>query len=255
MNIIIASGGYDPIHSGHIAYMSAARALGDRLIVGLNSDAWLVRKKGQAFMPLEERIQIVSNLKMVDQCIAFDDTDGSAIDAIKQVRAMYPNDIITFVNGGDRTAVNIPEMSYKDSNLVFQFGVGGEDKKNSSSWILKEWKEPTTPRPWGEYRVLYDYTSPGRATKVKELTIMPGQTLSLQRHADRSEHWHVVEGMCNVHTDQSIKPPRTLMLHDTVDIAAWAWHRLANPFTSPCKLIEIQYGKECVEGDIERKSI
>jgi cytidyltransferase-like protein len=78
MKTVLVSGGFDPLHSGHLAYLQAAKHLGDRLVVGLNSDAWLVRKKGFAFMPFSERQAIVSALKDVDQCVAFDDSDGTA---------------------------------------------------------------------------------------------------------------------------------------------------------------------------------
>ena len=140
--IVIATGGFDPIHSGHINYIKEAKKLGDVLIVGANSDAWLRRKKGQEFMPWEERASILSAIKDVDRVINFDDADGSAKDAIRKVRAIYPHDKIVFANGGDRTKTNIPEMDVKDDNLVFAFGVGGENKMNSSSWILQEWKSP-----------------------------------------------------------------------------------------------------------------
>ena len=113
MKIIVVSGGFDPIHSGHIRYLNNARLLGDVLIVGLNSDSWLQRKKGKEFMPIEERSAIVSNLKCVDDVITFDDSDNSAKDAIVQVRNRYPNAHLIFANGGDRTSGNIPEKELK----------------------------------------------------------------------------------------------------------------------------------------------
>ena len=73
--------------------------------------------------------------------ITFDDNDNSAKDAIIKTRQLYPEAKIIFVNGGDRTKTNIPEMDVADDNVEFVFGVGGEDKKNSSSWILNKWKE------------------------------------------------------------------------------------------------------------------
>ena len=253
MNIVLVTGGFDPLHSGHIAYFEAARALGDKLIVGLNSDEWLERKKGKAFMSIYEREKIVSSLQVVDAVVCSPDADGSSRNDITGVRAMYPDATIIFANGGDRTASNIPEMDINDNNLIFKFGVGGQDKKNSSSWILDEWKAPKTERPWGYYRVLYEV--PG--TKVKELTVEPGQSLSMQRHYHRNELWHVVEGNCNVHSSLNSGynlPPRTLGTHDQVDISVGQWHQLSNPFSSPCRLIEIQYGNQCDESDIERKS-
>jgi mannose-6-phosphate isomerase-like protein (cupin superfamily) len=161
---------------------------------------------------------------------------------------MYPNSQIVFANGGDRTAENIPEMS--ESDVEFVFGVGGTDKKNSSSWILDEWKAPKTERPWGYYRVLHEVSG----TKVKELTIEPGQCLTMQRHYDRDEHWHVAEGACTVDfEDTTTKSHIKLKRHDQFTIKAECWHKLHNPTDTPCKIVEIQYGITCVEEDIERR--
>ena len=86
MKIVIVTGGFDPVHSGHIAYLKAARELGDRLIVGVNSDQWLERKKGKSFMPVTERVSIIENLKPVDSVLLFNDDDGYAVEAIKNAR-------------------------------------------------------------------------------------------------------------------------------------------------------------------------
>lgn len=250
IKVVLCTGGFDPVHSGHIAYLQEAKKLGDKLIVGLNSDAWLERKKGRAFMPISERVQIVENLKMVDGVILFNDNDGSAIEAIKNVQTLFPNDDIVFANGGDRTAGNIPEMLVPD--VLFKFGVGGKDKANSSSWILEEWKAPKTERPWGYYRVLHEVAG----TKVKELTVNPGQRLSMQRHQCREEYWHVSEGRCVVNsmTKQGYYyPPKELGIHDSFKVERTEWHQLCNPFPEPCKIVEIQYGTSCVETDIERR--
>jgi len=244
MKIVIATGGFDPIHSGHIAYLNAARKLGDSLMVGLNSDAWLERKKGRAFMPFLERETILMNIKSVDTVYGFDDRDGSACQLLEWAKKQFPYAEFVFANGGDRTAVNIPEMSVE--GVEFVFGVGGEDKANSSSWILEDWKAPKTYRPWGYYRVLYDI--PG--TKVKELVVEPGKQLSMQRHRMRSEYWKVTEGMAQIKNDTGIT---TLGVHGSYFVARTEWHQLANPFPSPLKMIEIQYGPECSEEDIERR--
>lgn len=255
-NIVLITGGFDPIHSGHISYIQAAKKLGDILVVGVNSDAWLERKKGRAFMPLRERAAILRNITGVDFVIDFDDSDGSARRAIEMVRQSYPQDHIIFANGGDRTAVNIPEMDIQDNNLVFQFGVGGEDKKNSSSWILEEWKAPRTGRPWGYYRVLHE---DGPRVKVKELTVDPGMCLSMQRHDDRAEFWFVAEGEASVYT---VDPKTTDLEHlghyqrfDHLHIDKGQWHRLCNETERPLRIIEIQYGDRCIEDDIQRLSI
>jgi len=252
MKIVLITGGFDPLHSGHIAYFKAAKTLGDMLIVGLNSDDWLVRKKGAAFMPWNERLCIVNNLSMVDEVYTFDDDDGSAKHFIQQARAHYPDDELIFANGGDRTKDNIPEMDVVDSNLSFVFGVGGEDKKNSSSWILQEWKAPKTERQWGYYRVLHEV--PGM--KVKELTVNPGKSLSMQRHNLRAEYWIVSEGEAVVNRATLLDfelPPAMLDQHDQLHVAVQEWHQLTNPYNHPLKIVEIQYGEQCIEEDIERK--
>ncbi len=253
MKIVLVTGGFDPIHSGHIAYFKAAKTLGDMLIVGLNSDDWLERKKGRAFMPWNERLCIINNLSMVDEVFTFDDTDGSAKHFIQQVRAHYPDAQLIFANGGDRTAKNIPEMDVEDTNIIFEFGVGGEDKKNSSSWILQDWKAPKTERVWGYYRVLHE---PNDRVKLKELTVDPGKYLSMQRHSDRSEFWFVSEGEATLYTINKSTDAELVgryTEHEHMWIPKTSWHQLANESKLPLKVIEIQFGDKCIEEDIERK--
>ena len=137
--VVLVTGGFDPLHSGHLAYLKEAKALGDKLIVGINSDDWLIRKKGKNFLPEKERHEILSSIKYVDGCILFNDEDDTAIEAIKNVMMLFPYSQIIFANGGDRTQENIPEMVF--DNVIFTFGVGGKNKKNSSSWILKKYEQ------------------------------------------------------------------------------------------------------------------
>lgn len=250
LNVTLITGGFDPIHSGHLSYIKAASELGQVLVVGVNSDEWLARKKGRSFMPINERVHIVQSLKMVDNVILFNDDDGSAIEAIKNVRMLYPNAKITFANGGDRTEKNIPEMSVVDDNIEFVFGVGGQDKKNSSSWILEEWKNPKTIRPWGWYRVLDD--KPGY--KVKELVIEPGKKLSMQKHSHRNEFWYVLKGACTIVTEfngDSITVNKTV--NETYEIQQNVWHQGQNNHNEYCHILEVQYGSQCIEEDIERR--
>lgn len=250
--IVVITGGFDPIHSGHIEYINAAKNLGSILIVGVNSDEWLVRKKGQSFMPFEDRVSIIGALNGVDFAIPFNDRDGTAKDAIAWARKVYPNNTIVFANGGDRTESNIPEMDFLDNNLEFAFGIGG-DKKNSSSHLLQEWKAPKTERKWGYYRVLYEN---GKEVKVKELTVEPGSKLSMQRHSNRSEHWFVASGTATVYTINRSSDEELVGVFDrfrSIHIVSNEWHRLANETNEPLKIIEIQYGTECIEEDIVRK--
>jgi cytidyltransferase-like protein len=251
-SIVLITGGFDPLHSGHIAYFKAAKKLGDILVVGVNSDAWLTRKKGSPFMPYTERAEIVRHIVGVDFVIDFDDSDGSAKNALWMVRQSYPQDKITFANGGDRTNENIPEMDIDDNNIQFVFGVGGFNKANSSSWILQEWKAPKTERQWGYYRVLHEV--PGM--KVKELTVDPGKSLSMQKHSLRSEYWIVSEGQAVVNRATPLEfelPPATLDRHDQLHIIKQEWHQLTNPYDYPLKIVEIQYGEQCIEEDINRR--
>ena len=251
--IVLVTGGFDPLHSGHIAYFKAARKLGDMLIVGINSDKWLARKKGRAFMPVWERDQIIKELGIVDMTVMIaDDADNSCTTFIQETLTLFPDDEIVFANGGDRTQHNIPEMQIIDPRLSFVFGVGGENKANSSSWILEEWKAPKTERIWGYYRVLHDV--PG--TKVKELTVMPGQRLSMQRHRDRAEHWHVAEGTATVYSVNRKSDSELLGMfgpHKHIHINCEEWHQLCNETDQPLKIVEIQYGESCIEEDIERR--
>ena len=253
MTIVLVTGGFDPLHSGHIAYFEAAKKLGDQLVVGINSDAWLVRKKGRAFMPLKERIAIVKNLKNVDWVMDFNDEDDTANNAIsKLIASTSIGSKIIFANGGDRTKENIPEMD-EWPNVDFVFGVGGEVKQNSSSWILEEWKNPKTIRNWGWYRVLDDKAG----YKVKELVIEPGKSLSMQRHQDRSEHWYILKGTCTMNTinvSSDYEEYGKFKEHQTIRINEQQWHQGCNETKEPCHILEVQYGDRCVEDDIERRS-
>ena len=140
MKIVIVTGGFDPMHSGHVMYLRDARKLGHMLIVGLNSDEWLTRKKGKPFMNYHERWAVLLGCRYVDGVISFDDSDDSARDAIRKVMQLYSSAEIIFANGGDRTKDNIPEMDITDPRVSFVFGIGGINKTNSSSWLLDNWK-------------------------------------------------------------------------------------------------------------------
>jgi cytidyltransferase-like protein len=246
MKVVLVTGGFDPIHSGHIAYFEAAKALGDVLVVGLNSDEWLQRKKGRAFMHVYERQLIVSALKVVDRVVCYPDADGSSKNAITGVRAMYPDATIIFANGGDRTQENIPEMDVADDNVEFVFGVGGEDKKNSSSWILEDWRTNRTERTWGCWKVLSDVDT---TVKVKELIVEPGKKLSMQRHQHRNEFWYVVKGQGRVNWRVG---STDIQKHSTIRIDTMEWHQLENTGDTKLHVVEIQHGSECSEDDIER---
>ena len=139
--VALVTGGFDPLHSGHIDYFRSAKREGDILVVGLNSDEWLRRKKGKNFLNYKERSVIVEALSMVDDVIKYNDHDDTAIDAILKTQNNYPNSLIIFCNGGDRVEANIPENKFFTNNkdIIFKFNIGGS-KTNSSSKILDRWR-------------------------------------------------------------------------------------------------------------------
>ncbi len=137
----IVSGGFDPIHEGHIQMISESAKASDGVIVLVNSDAWLCRKKGKNFYNINTRKVILENIKGVVDVLEFDDSDGSASDGIRIAREKYPNAHLFFANGGDRGKDNIPEgPACEEYGVDLVFGVGGDYKANSSSWILENWK-------------------------------------------------------------------------------------------------------------------
>ena len=140
-DIILISGGFDPIHSGHIKLINDANKYGD-VVVLLNSDAWLRNKKGREFLPFDERKIIMQNIKGVLDVLDFDDSDYTCIDGLRKAKKKYNNSIIKFANGGDRNDETTPETAFcNQNNIEALWGIGGNHKSNSSSWILKKWKE------------------------------------------------------------------------------------------------------------------
>lgn len=252
--VVLVTGGFDPLHSGHIEYFKKARELGDHLVVGVNSDDWLTRKKGQPFMPFNERANIIKELSCVDEVIGFSDDDGTACNAIMQILSTKGSSWkLIFANGGDRGDKNVPELNvYGDHNDVeFAWEVGGSDKKNSSSWILGQWEKPTTERAWGKYKILDD----GEGWQVKELAFDVNKALSDQRHFKRSEHWHVVDGVIEMKLEYADGSTHTEMLRRgcNIDIPILTWHKAINVGEETAKVIEVWMGKELTETDIERR--
>ena len=136
--VVAVSGGFDPLHIGHVRMMEAAKKLGDKLIVIVNGDSWLIRKKGFAFMPEKERAEIIFSLKAVDDVYIHHSESYDVSAALKKI---HPD---IFANGGDRDEKNAkdPKSSlYKDIEMckklgiemVFNVGHGG--KVQSSSWL------------------------------------------------------------------------------------------------------------------------
>ena len=252
MKISVVSGGFDPIHSGHISYLKSAKKISDYLIVALNSDNWLINKKKKVFMSFNERKNILMNLEFVNEVITFkDDNQGSCINGLEKIKKKYPKDKIIFCNGGDRDKYNIPEMIVTD--IQFKFGIGGKNKKNSSSSLLKNWKYDSEERLWGKFYNFYD----SKEVKVKELIVSPKKGMSFQKHNYRNEIWLIIKGACKVvysNEESERKKNKISNKFEKFSVKEGQLHQIINPFEKECHIIEIQYGDSVLEDDIERLS-
>tara|TARA_R110001592_G_C13025015_1_gene737883 strand:- start:525 stop:947 length:423 start_codon:yes stop_codon:yes gene_type:complete len=130
--IVALSGGFDPIHVGHVRMIQSAAEMGDVIVIA-NSDEWLMRKKGYIFMKYEERQEILNAMKGVYDVVKANDIDDTVCETLRYLRP----DI--FVNGGDRKEGNVPEhILCEDMGIEMKFGVGGDDKPQSSSWLIEK---------------------------------------------------------------------------------------------------------------------
>ena len=257
--ICLVTGGFDPVHSGHIDYFKSAKKITDYLIVGVNSDNWLKNKKNIFLMPWSERSEIISSLNPVDKVISFDDSDGTAIDAITECLKCAKK--VIFANGGDRGKDNTPEtLAFEnDDRVEFVYGVGGDNKKNSSSWLLSDFTDQyvknilpggldnvvTINAPWGSHTAFLD----AKGYKVKQLKVKPGGILSLQKHRHRMEHWVVGSGVASVELDDK---KYTLEAGEYIEIPLGSVHRLSNNSSKDLVVLEVQCGKILEESDIIR---
>lgn len=215
----MVSGGFDPPHNGHTRLIRGAAEHG-RVVVALNSDEWLIRKKGFRYLSWGDRAEVLMAIRGVCDVVSVDDSDGTVCDAIERYRPDY------FANGGDRMDKNTPEVELcKSLGVGLLWGVGG-GKINSSSEIMGR---GVVERKWGTYKILSEFAG----CKIKLIVVKPGCSTSRQRHQHRNEHW--------------IYPNDEHQF-----IPAGAWHQLVNPSGSPLQVIEIQTGSAFDEDDIER---
>ena len=237
---IVISGGFDPIHIGHLRMIKDASKLGTKLIVIANCDRFLVDKKGYVFMPIEERLEILESFDGVDRAVESIDDDMTVCKTIEWLAK--DEDIACFANGGDRrNEDDIPESFVCEKyGIEMEFNVGGGKIQSSSSLVEGEVK-----KPWGSYKTF----EKGNGYLLKRMTINPGEILSLQSHENRSEFWYVSEGVATVECDDNIFD---LKKHESTNIPQKSKHRLSNNSNGILKVIEVQIGDLLSEDDITR---
>lgn len=242
--IVAVSGGFDPLHAGHLAMFREAKAMGDYLVVILNNDNWLRKKKGYAFMPEEQRAAIIRAIGCVNQVVVTKhEPDTSDMSVCRELSLL---DVDVFANGGDRKEDNVPEVDLcRRMGIEMAWGVGGEKIESSSELVNRAMnKVMNEERPWGSFSILEKH----KEWWVKSLRINPGGTLSMQRHQKRTEMWMVVEGEAEAWDDKGFvcrfgvgDPP--------LGVREKMWHRLKSE--NGATIVEVAIG-EPVETDIER---
>ena len=237
--VVAVSGGFDPIHIGHVRMLQEAKKLGTHLVVIVNNDNWLRDKKGFVFMDEKERVEVIRAIKGVDEVVLTKHKKGDEDRSVKN--ALADIDPHIFANGGDRTNKNTPEDQVCDAlNIKMVFGIGKGGKVQSSSWLTEGRK--TIIRPWGEMDVLRDRKS----YWIKELRIKKGGKLSLQKHNHRAENWVVIAGEAIAEIGGKKKVMRK---GDMVAFKKGEVHRMSSK--NGATFIEVAFGKMS-EDDIVR---
>ena len=137
--VVAVSGGFDPLHIGHVRMFNQAKKLGTKLIVILNNDHWLRKKKGYVFMNQRERKEVIEGLRSVDKVVLTSHKkDAADMSVVQELKKLKPH---IFANGGDRKFKNVPEVPVcKEISCKMVFNVGQGGKIQSSSWLLGEYK-------------------------------------------------------------------------------------------------------------------
>ena len=126
-DIVVVSGGFDPLHKGHVRLFNEAKKLGHKVICGLNSDSWVVKKNGHVVLNFGERAEIISSFRAIDEVISFNDSDDSAINLLTRIQSLYPECSICFANGGPMEEKNTPESGFcKAYRIDMLWNIGGD---------------------------------------------------------------------------------------------------------------------------------
>lgn len=242
---VLLTGGFDPVHPGHIATMRAASQHGG-LAIGLNSDSWLRRKKGYVLIPFEDRKHILEAFPFVERVFAFDDSDGSAADAIRMVSPEF------FWNGGDRSSASaIPESEVQACEQVGAILAFSRHPVRSSSEYVRSisdhFQRSWEQKLWGRHVVVHD----GGSWRIKLLNFGPGGKTSVQRHMKRSETLKLVAGSAVLRRPDSVCDD---ILSDSIprSVAVEEWHQIVAG-EEGAMIVEVQQG-EYSEDDIERRA-
>ena len=244
MKRIVVSGGFDPVHFGHLKMLEEAKNLGTHLTVILNSDKFLFDKKGYVFMPFKERKKILLGFRSVDSVVRCTDSDNTVRKTLEKLKQKNLVDI--FANGGDRKNKNdIPEYRVCEENKIkMVFGIGG-GKIQSSSELVNKFHNYRENRPWGYFENLLEE----KKYKVKKLVILPKEKISFQFHNFREEQWFVVKGSGIIYVDDL---SYTCKKGSSFQIKKKQKHSIENNGKSVLEIIEIQTGSQLSENDIVR---
>ena len=260
-NFVVVSGGFDPLHSGHIALFKNASEYG-KVIAIVNNDNFLLKKKKYIFMPISERLEVVLSNQFISEAIISIDQDNTVSLTIRKLIDDGYN-IRYFANGGDRkTLSDIPESKgCNENNIKLVFGIGGGKTQSSSDLtenlfsLMSEENEikkeilikNITQKPWGSYQLFFK----NKTFLVKKMMINSGEEISNHFHEHRHEHWILVAGAIQVILDD-IK--YEMQVNEHLYIPKGSKHQIINPYSQPAELVEIQLGKIIDEDDIVRLS-
>ena len=243
----LVSGGFDPVHVGHLRMFQDAKNLSDKVILLLNNDEWLVKKKGKPFMNEAQRKEILGEFKSISKVIIQTSSEKSSNKAIEEFVLNNPNKTICYCNGGDRSNIkNIPEAEIcQKLGVNLEFGVGGEDKIESSSQLTKNYLGNVEKRPWGNYHII----AKNKGYQIKEIKVLKKSKLSLQKHSNRSEFWQIVKGESKITIENN---EYYLKEKEYIYIPNNTIHRIENIGEKDLIFIEIQLGENLKEEDIIR---